>query len=71
MYSSSGTGVFGAVASVVFVSVTGRLIETAKIMVGLAGLVGVAITMLLRIPDQEAAIATLCAMYVCEAMAPM
>jgi hypothetical protein len=46
------------------VTKTGRLIETAKIIFGLAGLVGIVMMMLLREPGQEVALATCFALYV-------
>ena len=43
------------------VAKTGKLLATTKIMVAFAAFVGIAITMVLRLPEEEILIATLCA----------
>ena len=56
-----GTGVIGAIMSSYIVAKTGKLLATTKIMVAFAAFVGIAITMVLRLPDEDILIATLCA----------
>lgn len=58
-----GTGVIGAIMSSYIVAKTGKLLATTKIMVAFAAFVGIAITLVLRLPDEDILIATLCAAF--------